>query len=113
MKYLSHFFKSIVRACPYSLIGRKCMDVVHGKPKTTKKSSDKIQALKKGVKTGRNISLVGVFCPFFWYAILSGASKDFIIFNAIHSGIVVGLGLVVLSVNYLALYAYTKPKENN
>jgi hypothetical protein len=52
-----------------------------------------------------------LFCPFLWYSILSGASKDFIIMNVIHSGIIVSLGLVILSVNYVVLYSYSKSTE--
>jgi len=108
MQSLSNFFKSLIRACPYSLVGKKCVDAVKGKPSTHKKSKNKAQLFKAGIKTGRNISLVGVFCPFLWYAILSGASKDFILLNLIHSGIIVIIGLIVLGINYLALYSYSK-----
>ena len=108
MQFLTNFFKSIVQACPYSLVGKKCIGVFKNKPSTDKNLKNKILLFKTGIKTGRNISLVGLFCPFLWYAILSGASKDFIVMNVVHSGIIVGLGLVILSINYMGLYAYTK-----
>lgn len=108
MRSLSDFFKSLIQACPYSRVGKKCMDVVKGKPSTKKSSKNKTLLFKAGIKTGRNIALVGVFCPFLWYAILSGASKDFIILNLIHSGIIVIIGIVVVGINYVALYASTK-----
>jgi len=103
MKSIQLFFKSVVQACPYTLMGKTCVNAVRGKTKTTKKTPKNNQLFKKGMQTGRNIALVGVFCPFLWYSILSGGTKDFIILNAIHSGIIVCLGLVVIGINYLAL----------
>ena len=112
MQSLSNFFKKLVKACPYALLGKQCKDVLKGQPSSPKPSKNKTHLFKAGIKTGRNIALVGVFCPFLWYAILSGASRNFILLNLIHSGIIVGLGLLVLGFNYLALYAYTKsPKR--
>lgn len=113
MQSLSNFFKSIVQACPYSLVGKKCMNKFKSNPNTHKNSKNKTQLYKSGIKTGRNISLVGVFCPFLWYSILSGASKNFIVLNLIHSGIIVAIGLVVAGINYVALYSYTKSIEKN
>ncbi|MGJ8550566.1 hypothetical protein [Winogradskyella wichelsiae] len=108
MQFLSHFFKSIIKACPYSLLGKHCISAFKEKPNTDKTIKNKIQIFKSGIKTGRNIALIGVFCPFLWYAILSGAHIDFIILNTIHSGIVAGIGLVIISVNCVALYAQTR-----
>ena len=108
MQFLSSFFKSIVKACPYALIGKKCIAVIKGKPSTVNNLKNKILLFKTGIKTGRNIALIGVFCPFLWYSILSGASKDFIILNVIHSGIIVALGLLIISVNYVVFYANAK-----
>ncbi|MDE3743136.1 hypothetical protein [Maribacter polysaccharolyticus] len=113
MQSLSNFFKSLIKACPYSLVGKKCIGVVKGKPSTHEKSKNKALLFKAGIRTGRNISLVGVFCPFLWYAILSGSGMDFIILNLIHSGIIVLIGLVVLGINYTALYAYTKSNKKS
>ena len=87
------------------------MGILKGKPNTASNLKNKIQLYKTGIKTGRHISLIGVFCPFLWYSILSGASKDFIILNVIHSGIIAGIGLIVLCVNYVALYSYTKSTD--
>ena len=33
--------------------------------------------------------LIGIFCPFFWFAFLSGAQGNDLMFNAVHSGIVI------------------------
>ncbi|MFB9052485.1 hypothetical protein ACFFVB_05275 [Formosa undariae] len=103
MKPVSHFFKSVVQACPYTLVGKTCVDAIKGKSVTPKKTPKNSHLYKKGMQTGRNIALVGVFCPFLWYSILSGGSKDFIILNAIHSGIIVCIGLAVVGINYFAL----------
>ena len=113
MKFISNLFKSIVAACPYSIIGKKCIGVLNNKPKPDNNSKNKTQAFKAGIKTGRNIALVGVFCPFLWYAILSGASKDFILLNVIHSGIIVVLGLVIITVNYVVFYANSKSSKKD
>jgi len=111
MSFFKNLFKSIVNACPYSILGKKCMGVLNNKPKTNNTPTNKIKPFKAGIKTGRNIALVGIFCPFLWYAILSGASKDFILLNVIHSGIIVALGLVIITVNYVLLYANSKPSK--
>ncbi|MBP1840003.1 hypothetical protein [Formosa algae] len=106
MQTLIHFFKSLIQACPYTLMGKHCKDVLKGKSK--QQSTPKLKSIKQGMKMGRNIALVGVFCPFLWISVLSGASTDFIILNVIHSGIIVCLGLVVIGVNYLILYMHTR-----
>ncbi|MHA7944560.1 hypothetical protein ACJOV8_015895 [Formosa sp. 3Alg 14/1] len=103
MKSVSHFFKAVIQACPYTLVGKTCVEAVKGKPVIPKKTSKNSLLYKKGMQTGRNIALVGVFCPFLWYSILSGGTRDFIILNAIHSGIIVCIGGVVAGINYLAL----------
>jgi len=95
--------KSIVKACPYAIVGKKCTEIVKGKKNDKKKDNTKMETFKKGTKTGRNIVLIGIFCPLLWYSILSGASKDLIIINLMHSGIIVTLGLVLIVINYLAL----------
>ncbi|APY11257.1 hypothetical protein BWZ22_08380 [Seonamhaeicola sp. S2-3] len=106
MGNITSFIKSVVKACPYTLLGKKCVNVVKPNSAKQKASSSKAISLSKNIKTGRNIVLIGVFCPFFWFAILSGASKDFIILNAIHSGFVAVFGLLVMLVNYLRLHFY-------
>ncbi|WP_299781526.1 hypothetical protein [uncultured Formosa sp.] len=108
MRNLSRFIKTVVQACPYTLLGKKCVSVVNRKSKVRTHSNNKVQFFKSGIKTGRNIALVGIFCPFLWFAILSGASKDFIILNAMHSGIIVCLGLAVVGFNYVGLYFFRK-----
>lgn len=52
-------------------------------------------------KAGRNIALLGFFCPFFWYSLFSGADKSTITFHAIHSGIVFLFGVVIMVISFI------------
>ncbi|MAN29134.1 MAG: hypothetical protein CMH14_17770 [Mesonia sp.] len=110
MRSFKNIINFLFKACPYSFIGRKCFDAVKGKTRshTNKNLNDRILSFKLGIKTGRNIILIGVFCPILWYSILSGANKKFIELNLIHSAIIVGLGLLVMLVNYIALFNYRR-----
>ncbi|MDW5290323.1 hypothetical protein [Formosa sp. PL04] len=103
MKSLTNLFKSAVQACPYTHVGKTCISAMKGEYKPVKNSTNKILAYKSRMRTGRNISLVGVFCPFLWYAIISGASTNFILLNAMHSGIIVAIGLLIIAINYFYL----------
>ncbi len=85
------------------------MNTLKGHKKVT---PPKLQKFQNGIKTGRNIALIGVFCPFLWYSILTRQSADLTLLHAIHSGIIVGLGLLVLLINYLALFIHKRKKEN-
>jgi len=53
--------------------------------------------LKSNIRIGYGIMLVGIFCPIFWLSLLAGARGDELMFNAIHSGLVIlfGLGFVI------------------
>ena len=108
MKQVTNFFKSIINACPYSIVGKTCVNVVKGRTIDKKKHLNKVMTLRKGIKTGTNIALVGVFCPFLWYAIFTGQPWSFIVLNIIHSGFVVVIGVLVVLVNYLALIYFRK-----
>ncbi|GAB2648075.1 hypothetical protein GCM10026988_15120 [Vibrio panuliri] len=50
-------------------------------------------------RAGRNIALLGLFCPFFWYALFTGASKAELAFHATHSGVVFLIGMVIMFVS--------------
>jgi hypothetical protein len=58
MKFMKDFINSIVKTCPYTLIGKKCIDGVRGKTKAqaNKNLNDRILSFKLGIKTGRNIT---------------------------------------------------------
>ncbi len=61
-----------------------------------------ITALIKGgtmsgqTKAGRNIALLGIFCPFFWMALLSGERGAALAFHAVHSGVVCLIGVAIM-----------------
>lgn len=92
--------KAFVTYCPYCLAGKKVVQIVNGKKNLVKKCTPTQleRTILNGMKTGRNIALIGVFCPFFWFSLLTGASGQAIQFNAIHSGIVILIGLGIMLV---------------
>jgi Na+/H+ antiporter NhaD/arsenite permease-like protein len=47
-------------------------------------------------KIGRNIALLGLFCPFFWFALFTAADRTTIMFHAIHSSLVFFIGVVIM-----------------
>ena len=91
--------KSAVSSCPYTLLGKKVVEAATGKGKPSHAAAGK-QKWNGTVRTGRNIALIGVFCPFFWLSLLSGASAQMIRFNAVHSGAVVLIGLATMACGY-------------
>lgn len=52
--------------------------------------------LPESARPGASVALLGLFCPFFWIALFSGASKAELIFHATHSGVVILIGVVLL-----------------
>lgn len=108
MSKLKGFIKSIINACPYTITGKKCLNIIRGNTVDKPCSSDKIQKYRKGIKTGFNISLIGVFCPFLWYSIFTGKSKNFIFLNMIHSGVILSIGVLLILINYLLIIYYRK-----
>jgi len=57
------------------------------------------QDMSEQTKAGRNIALLGFFCPFFWYALFTGARKEVLIMHAVHSGIVFSIGIVIIFIS--------------
>jgi hypothetical protein len=53
--------------------------------------------LKSNIKIGYGIMLIGILCPIFWFSYFSGARGNELMFNAVHSGLVIlfGLGFVI------------------
>lgn len=51
------------------------------------------------IQSGKRIALLGLFCPFFWYALLTGAPKLELMFHATHSGIVFLIGIAIICVS--------------
>ena len=70
--------------CAYSHIYKLIKDLLNNRD------------ISEQTKTGRNIALLGFFCPFFWYALFSGAPQNELLVHASHSGIVLLVGLVIM-----------------
>ncbi len=51
-------------------------------------------------KVGRNIALLGFFCPLFWIALFSGTRGSHLFFHATHSGIVFLIGVVIMIIGF-------------
>lgn len=105
--------KDIIAACPYAIVGKKVL----GNKKSTEDKGQLIaihreQQIIQRVKLGRNIALIGVFCPFFWIALFSGASQNVVYFNAMHSGIVIAIGYVILIKGRIDLIRLKKQKND-
>ena len=58
------------------------------------------EELPELVINGRNIALLGFFCPFLWFSVLSGADLAIILFHAVHSCIVFLIGVVIMIVGF-------------
>lgn len=52
--------------------------------------------ISEQTRAGRNIAVLGLLCPFFWYALFTGASKAELIMHATHSGVVFLIGIVIM-----------------
>ncbi|MHC1760461.1 MAG: hypothetical protein AB9917_13315 [Negativicutes bacterium] len=96
-KKVAQCLTDVGSACPYTMVGKKVVQSVRGKrviPNTV--DSAKEGELKARMKTGRNVALIGFFCPIFWISLFTGASAGELYFNAAHSGIVVVIGLSLM-----------------
>lgn len=65
MSSIKRFISQIFMSCPYTMAGKKCVNAVTGKKEERKVSSCKAEEYKAGIKLGRNIALIGFFCPIF------------------------------------------------
>lgn len=74
-----------------------------GNKNKTASCQDRTKSLRQNIILGRNMALIGFFCPIFWMSLFSGADTSTLLFNAVHSGLVILLGLVVMAVNYVFL----------
>ena len=87
--------RSVACACPYTLLVAALIRwgrLVLGREDAKRQVRER--ELVSGVTTGRNIALIGFFCPIFWVSVFSGATAATIRFNALHSGAVVLAGLL-------------------
>lgn len=88
------------------MVGKHVASKVTGNTPLAKKSdppNDDEKHLIGGIKTGRNIALVGVFCPIFWLSLFTGASGSVLLFDAIHSSIVIFIGGAYSFINFIML----------
>lgn len=76
--------KKIVKFCAYSHIYKIALKSIYERK------------LPGEVKHGAIITLLGIFCPFFWIALFSGASNSVKIFHAAHSGVVIMIGITIM-----------------
>ncbi|TCS35699.1 hypothetical protein [Reinekea marinisedimentorum] len=76
--------KNLTKWCAYSHLVKVGSALIKG------------EAISEQARAGRNIALLGLFCPFFWYALLTGANKAELAFHATHSGVVIMIGLVLM-----------------
>ncbi|AFV01155.1 MULTISPECIES: hypothetical protein [unclassified Dehalobacter] len=119
---MTFFFKKVLALlkafatyCPYCLAGKKVVQVASGKNKLKKKNNptEKEKNLIGGIKMGKYIAIIGVFCPFFWISLLTGASIEMIRFNAIHSGIVILIGFVIMLICRVGLEKIRKESSSS
>lgn len=108
MSSIKNFFMRLVNACPYTWAGKKCVEVATRNKTVPKKYDNKEIQFRNGMKSGRDISLIGFFCPFFWFSLFAGADKSTLLLNAYHSGVVIALGLVVVLLNYFLMLRHRK-----
>jgi hypothetical protein len=74
----------LLSVCPYTHLWRVI------------KTSIAERKLPAATRQGAFITLLGIFCPIFWVALFTGASASELKFHAIHSGIVVLIGVVLM-----------------
>ena len=103
-KHITGGLGDLLAACPYTLLGKKLLSDKQGQqtggPPPTAHEEHRI---RHKIRLGRNIALIGVFCPFFWLSLLSGAPRNIVKFNAAHSGLVVLAGYLVMAIGQFQL----------
>lgn len=75
---------TLLNLCPYTHLWRAVKRMVAERK------------LPDSARTGAYVALLGLFCPFFWFALLTGASRAELVFHAVHSGVVFLAGVVLL-----------------
>jgi hypothetical protein len=86
------------------MLGKKAIQYARGDREHSELNlTDREQYLMGKVKSGLGISLIGIFCPFFWLSLISGAKMETLYFNAVHSGIVILIGLIYAMKYYIDL----------
>ncbi|MDD3136446.1 MAG: hypothetical protein PHF64_08085 [Methanoregula sp.] len=97
----------LISCCPYTMIGKKILWILRGETGTPREQlTNREIYLKNNIKIGYGIMLIGVFCPIFWISFLLGARGSELMFNAVHSGIVIMIGIL-----YFATYRIQLGRE--
>ena len=106
----------LISCCPYTMLGKKILKFLRGETGTHNEPyTNRETYIKNQIKIGSGIMLIGVFCPIFWFSYLSGARGNDLIFNAVHSLIVILFGLLYFTIYQIQLrneQAHGKPREN-
>lgn len=102
MKRPFSLLSSIASYCPYTMGAKAIYRRLAGIPADPVCDITNREAYLMGkVKVGMGIMLIGVFCPIFWFSLFIGVRGEDLMWNAIHSGLVVLFGAA-----YLAWYRY-------
>jgi len=88
METITRITVRLGKLCAYCYIYKLLLAFINGKK------------LSELTKSGRNIALLGLFCPFFWFSLFSGADSSTLLLNGLHSGIVFLIGIVIMFVGF-------------
>jgi len=106
----------LISCCPYTMLGKKILQFLRGEAGTHNEPlTNRELYLKNQIKIGSGIMLIGVFCPIFWFSYLSGARGNDLMFNAVHSCIVILFGLLYFTIYQIQLrneQAHGKHREH-
>ena len=106
----------LISCCPYTMLVKKILQFLRGNTNIPHEPpSNREIYLKSQIKIGSGIMLIGVFCPIFWFSYLSGARGNDLMFNAVHSLIVILFGLLYFAIYWIQLQkeqVQGKPKDN-
>jgi hypothetical protein len=116
LRGLRGFAGYLISCCPYTMLGKKILQFLRGETGTHNElHTNRELYLKNQIKIGSGIILIGVFCPIFWFSYLSGARGNDLMFNAVHSLIVILFGFLYFAIYWIQLrneLAQGKPKDN-
>lgn len=89
-------------SCPYTRLGlaasRWAARRVRGSTSGAEVANSSLGAW---YRTGRSLVAVGLMCPFFWVAFLTGANPSIVRINALHSGLMILLGFAAMAMSKL------------
>ena len=77
-------FRSVQELCPYTHLWRVLRIAIRQR------------SLPNSSRPGAMIALMGLLCPIFWIALLTGAGREELLFHASHSAIVFVVGLLLM-----------------